>query len=458
MNSGRLRMLLARRMRVNHIEWTAAVGLLSQIARPLISIITMPVLLSDLGKEGLGLWLIALSVIGMISFANAGLSTSLVTAIGRASVDASDEMICRLTSCATLIALGSGAAVAAIVLPAALMIDWHWVLNLSSEIKPEDVTRLFVVLMAICTFGFVAYVPRQIMIARLHGYLAYAVDLVGIVAGAGLMLFALHLGKALWVIALAFILPQYLALGILGLVYLRRERIPLLSRAHIDRATLSSLGRESAKFTAYQASYAISSQSDILLVGIVLGAPATAAYGIAQRIFSLPVLFVTAVNQALWPELARADANREDARVARIHSRMLYLGTSAALATALVLAFGYKLLVTLWLGRFVPTDPLILEGMVCWVLVTSLVNTMDTLLRARLETSFIMYGMLAMAIINICTTLALLPIIGPAGAIWGSVTGYAVALLIPYSLKIRGQSGIARREAMVQQTPGSSGE
>lgn len=442
-------------LRAHHIEGAAAVGLLSQIIRPLVSIITLPALFSGFGKEGLGLWLIALSVIGMISFLNAGLSAALVTAIGRASAEAARDMTCQLTSCATLIALGSGAAVAAIGLPSALLINWHRLLNLSPEIQPEDVSRLMVALIITCILGFVAFVPRQVMIARQHGYIAYAVDLIGIVAGGILLLLAVHLGMALWLVALGFAAPQTLALGICGALYLRRARIPLFSRANIDKATMAMLGRESAKFSAYQASFAVSSQSDMLLIGVILGAPATAAYGIAQRIFSLPILFVTALNQALWPELARADAKREDDRVARIYSRMLYLGSGAALAAALGLAMGYRQLMTLWLGSFIETDPLIIAGMICWVLVATVVNTKDTLLRARLETTFIMYGMMAMAIINICITLALLPLIGPAGAIWGSVTGYVIALLIPYSVKIRRQFSQSRRGATPQQTSGS---
>ena len=71
-----------------------------------------------------------------------------------------------------------------------------------------------------------------------------------------------------------------------------------------------------------------------------------------------------------------------------------------------------------------------------WAILATLYILTDTLLRAFHYTRFIMFCMLAMAVINIGATLWLLHLIGPAGAIWGTVIG-TLAILVPYIIKVR---------------------
>lgn len=248
---------------------------------------------------------------------------------------------------------------------------------------------------------------------------------------------ALHFGAPLWCLVLAFLVPQYQALLVGGLCYLACVGIPFFSTAYVDKSVLKSLAAESGRFGIYQCAYAVSSQSDLFLIGIILGAPASTAYGLAQRLFSMLVLFGTTVNYAQWPMLAKADAAGDSETVSRVYLRTLVIGSAAATVAALGLALTYDRIVTLWLGRAVETDGLVVAGMVAWVLVATLVTTSDTLLRAKGETSFIMRSMLAMATINILSTVLLLHTIGPAGAIFGSVIGFLFGLLLPYTLRIR---------------------
>ena len=133
----------------------------------------------------------------------------------------------------------------------------------------------------------------------------------------------------------------------------------------------------------YQTAYAVSAHSDLFLIGMILGAPASAAYGLARRIFSLPVILGETINHAQWPALARADAAGDREGVGRVLRWTLLAGSSLALATAVSMAVAYEFL------------------------------------------------------INLPLTLLLLPQIGPAGAIWGTVTGYTLALLLPYLVRLR---------------------
>lgn len=440
---------------VHAIKATAVTGLLGQVGRVLVSLLTLPLLLSYLGQDGLGVWMIALSLMGLVGFVSSGLSASVVTAIGRASAAPSRESLVRLSTAASLIALCYGAIVFAAVVPTALLIDWTWLLGLGGGLSGQPVARLMSALAVLLACGLVVSVPRQIMLGRMHGYLAHMLDFAGLVAGAVCLVIAIHFQMPLWLLGAALMAPPMITVFIGGLIYLHHADIPLFSRRNLDRETFSKLGRDSLRMAGYQSAFAVSSQSDLFLIGIILGAPASAAYGIAQRVFSLPILVSTSVNQAQWPAMARADAAGEHAAVGRMFRRTLAIGSGVAISVAVAAALAYEPLIRLWLGRIIESDPLVLAGMVAWVIVATPVITCDGLLRARQETSFLMRCMFAMATINIPTTLLLLPWIGPAGAIWGSVTGYMFALLLPYSFRLRGSisGGEKRKEALGADAP-----
>lgn len=426
----------------NAVKSNVLAGLLVQVGRPLVALLTLPLLLSYLGQEGLGIWMIALSLMGLFSFVSAGLSASVVTAIGRASAEASEMNLHRMTTAATLIATLWGGVVLVLAVPAVLLVDWAALLGLGSSPWSTGVGKLMAVLVALMGFGIVAAVPRQIMVGRMHGYLAHLFDFAGVVAGAIGLIIGLNLGAPLWLLGLVFMGPSSLTLLIGGLIYLHHAGIPLVSRQHLHRETFVTLGRDSLRMAGYQSAYAVSSQSDLLLIGMILGAPASAAYGIAQRVFSLPILVSATVNYAQWPAMARADSAGEHALVRRMFRHTLAIGSGAATVVAIGAALAYQPLIELWLGHRVETDPMILVGMVAWVLVATLVNTCDSVLRAQNHTAFLMLSMITMAVINIAVTLLLLPRIGPAGAIWGSVTGFTLALLLPYLIRLRGMLGV----------------
>lgn len=420
------------------VSLTASVGMIVTMGRPLISILTLPLLLGQLGQAGLGVWMIALSLMALIGTINAGLSISLVTLIGRADTGDFEASMQSLVTAATVIAVLTAGLVLSVVVPVTLTLNWADLLNLNSEPSGEEVRRMMVTLAFLLGIGMIAAVPRQVIMGRRHGYLSHLLDFGGLVTGAVGLVISVFLNAPLWLLALSFMGPSTLFTFVGGLIYIRNAGISLFSRRHLDRKTLATLGRDSLRMAGYQIAFSISSQSDLFLIGIILGTPASAAYGVAHRVFSLPVMVASTVNYAQWPAAARADAAGDHAKVAQIFRYTLLIGSTGATSVAVVLAVTYQPLLSFWLGQGhgLETDILIVLGMVAWVAVATLVNTCDMVLRARNETKLLARAMTSMAVINVATTLILLPVIGPAGAIFGSVIGYTLALLLPYSLRL----------------------
>jgi O-antigen/teichoic acid export membrane protein len=418
------------------VKVTAISGLFVHVGRPLISLITMPLLLEHLGQEGLGIWMIALSLMTLVGFMSTGLSASIVTLVGRANND-TKAYLSKLTTASSLVAVIIGLLILTITLPLAIIIDWAERLSLQETISSSDIAMLMATLAILLSFGFVATIPRQVMVGRLQGYLAYLLDFFGIVVGAALLFVAVGVDAPLWVLGAAFIAPTYISYFFGGLIYLRKAGISFADRRYFDREILISVARDSLRMGGYQGAYAVSTHSDLFLIGLILGAPASAAYGVAQRIFSIPILVSLIVNHAQWPAMARADASGDIDLISRVLRPTLILGSGFALIVAITIAAGYDSILMFWLKDKIDTEPAILIGMVIWVLIATAVNTCDSVLRARNDTAFLLRAMLTMATLNLTITISLLHIIGPSGAIWGSILGFTFGLLIPYTFRIR---------------------
>ena len=417
------------------VAMTALSGVIVQVGRPLASIVTIPFLLAELGQLGLGVWMIALSLMGLAGTLNSGLSITLVTAFGRASDEKSTDDIGRLAAAGTIIALATALVILALCLPAIWLTDWNALLSLDDGSSAADLRAMLAVLAGTLAFGFLAAVPRQIMMGRLHGYIAHMLDLAGVVVGSAALIAALIAGQPLWVLALAFMGPSPVLLLLGGIVYLRRHRIAMFTPRHIHGPTVSELGRDSLRMVGYHTAYSISSQSDLLLIGALVGAPASAVYGVAQRIFSLPISLALAVNQAQWPSLARADAAGDSSGFDRTLRLMLLTLASSCMLLSSAIALVYPGLVTIWLGRPLETDAALLVGMVVWVPLAVTVNVYDTALRAQNATSYLVRSMFVMAVINLASSVILIRIIGYPGVLWGTIAGYTLALLVPYALR-----------------------
>lgn len=381
--------------------------------------------------------MVALSLMALAGIVTAGLSASLVTLVGRASASADRHLTNQLVTAASLVAALWSLPVFAIMVPAALFINWASLLGVAETFTSHDIGMLVAMLFALLGVGFLASIPRQVMIGNLHGYVAHIVDSVGVISGMVGLVVALNVEAPLWVLGMAFAAPPIAVSFACGMIYLKSIGLSLFSRSAFDRQTIQNVGTDSFKMMGYQGAYAVSSQSDLILIGIVLGAPASAVYGLAQRIFSLPIMAALAVNQAQWPVMAKLDAAGEHEQISRMFTTTVISCTVTATVGAIALAMFYAPLTTLWLGKAVVTDHVVLSGMVAWVAVGTLTNTLDSVLRAKHETTYLMRSMAVMAVLNILATLLLLPALGPGGAIWGSVTGFVLALAIPYSVRLR---------------------
>lgn len=412
------------------------------------TLIVLPVIAAHYDTERFGLWLTALSLIGLIGFFQSGLAGNAVTAIGRHSGTPDDLR----AVVATLLVIAAGVGVLVGLAGAALVtvLDLHGAFGLSTAVTPGEVDALCLTFVGLVASGFVASVPKYVLIGSMRGSQAHLMDLLGIALGAiGLVVAALF-GAPLAVLALALTAPQQLASLAIG-GWLIRHAIG--RRPRPDRRRLWPMARDAGRLSVAQAATAAAQHTDLLIITLILSVTAAVPYGIAQRLFGLPVMAIMVIMEALWPVISRAAAAGNQAEVRRIVFFGLALALAGSLAAAAALAAWHGPLVRLWMGEAVPLDPLLVAGMAASIVATVLSHAGATVLKSLGHTALLMRTMVVMAAVNVPLSVVLVWQIGAAGAVWGTVISVSLCLLVPYIrfigrlLRETKQSGVRGAEA-----------
>lgn len=414
----------------------------SQLVRTLATLVTIPALLDYLGKDRFGLWMIALSVITMIGFAQGGLSSSLINLSARASGD--EEQLAQSSSS---IALTSMIFAGSIPLAAlfAWGIPWTWLFDAKDVAQATEVRLLFFVLLLGFAFSFLANVPKFVLIGKMEGYAAHAIDMAASIVSAIALLIAVWQRQPLWVLAAAFSFGRFVPVLVLGSAYFQwRFRKPIFSRSRVSREKIRLQLGQGSMLTLNNAAHSLSIQSDLTLIGILATLAAAGDYALVQRIFSIPMLAVGFVNLALWPAFSSAEAKGEGRWVARTFIRGLAVVLLAALAFTAVITPLIGWILELWLGGEHAPEPWLVWGMAAWSVLVVATATCGTLLKALGRLALLSRLNFAMMAVNLPASILLIPQIGAAGAIWGTVIAYTFCLAIPYVIvipRILGQVG-----------------
>jgi O-antigen/teichoic acid export membrane protein len=148
----------------------------------------------------------------------------------------------------------------------------------------------------------------------------------------------------------------YLGMTLLRLVlpvaFLRRE-LPFLRlrRSLVTRARVSSLLRVSGHNAVIHLAAKIVFSTDVIVVGIVLGPLAAAAYAIPARLFELLFGLGTAGPGLLYPAYAELEGRAEPERQRRLLLSGLRVGMALGLTLGLPLVLMPDLLISSWIGE-----------------------------------------------------------------------------------------------------------
>jgi O-antigen/teichoic acid export membrane protein/SAM-dependent methyltransferase len=411
----------------------------SLIVSGLIGIFLVPIMLRGLGVESYGLWIAALSVVGVVGLFDFGLGLSVTREVAASLNHASRSEAARFVKAAGNAYCLVG--IAGAILIATLGLPLRSGLHLSATNQ-----KIAPTVFGLAGVAFLAGRLLTFTMAVLRGLRRFDIsNLLAIIAA---------LGRAFGIIAL-------IKLGT-GLLAVMEWQVVAMATAalagHVVVGGLAaefrlSLSRFDWNLVRTQLPFGLASQlttiAEIMIwemvpviVGLVLGSGWIAAYYIAQKFPTSigPIIWSTA--DALFPAVSQHQGGRGIARTREI----LEVGTRwtvvLALPLCLVLLTLAPELLQAWVGIVRPDVVLVLRLITAAVFMEGVAAASFQMLWGRGEMRTLLIVSSCLAVTSLGLSLVLLPRMGIAGAAWG--------LLLPMLLAAVAYLNIASRICQVR--------
>jgi len=325
-----------------------ALGVYAVYGASMVSgLVVTPIVLHALGDETFGVWSFIGSITIYLGILDFGLGPSVVRFAAEARGRAAPEETNELAS----VALALYAAIGAVTLVAGVALSW---LVPALIEMPDDLVWHARLATFVVTAGLAARFPLGLFYNLLGGHQRLDVqnlgNFVGTVLYAVLVAILIPRGGGIVLLATVGLGVTLLRLG-LPLLWLRREFPELrLRRAHVTRERVRRLASVSwSNFLVHVANKVVFS-TDIVVVGIVLGAREAAIYAIASRLFQLAFGLASVLTSLLYPAFAEYEGAGDEERQRRLLLAGLRGGSAAALVLALPLLAIPGQLLEGWLG------------------------------------------------------------------------------------------------------------
>lgn len=417
-----------------------ALGVYAVYGASMVSgLVVTPIVLHALGDETFGIW----SFIGSITIYLAVLDLGLGPSVVRFTAEARGRDAPEETNQVASVALALYAAIGAVTLLAGVALSWivPVLIETPDELVWEARLATFIV-----TVALAARFPLGLFYNLLGGHQRLDVqnlgNFVGTVLYAVLVAILIPRGGGLVLLAALTLGVTLVRLG-LPLFWLRREFPQLrLRRDYVTRARVRELASVSwSNFLVHVANKVVFS-TDIVVVGIVLGAREAAIYAIASRLFQLAFGLASVLTALLYPAFAEYEGAGDEARQRRLLLSGLRGGSAAALVLALPLLLIPEHLLTGWLGDGYEDSAPVLALLAVVILIHQPIWLLTQYLVARGRQREIARLLVAAAGANVVLSIVLATTVGTWGVALATLLADAAVLAFAVPLWVSPAAGV----------------
>lgn len=328
--------------RARAIGLFAATSLAARAAGIGCQLLQVPIALHALGAEAFGLWMTLMSVTYMITFADLGVGIGMQNKLVEAFAAGDRAEARRLFATAFLFLTGVAVLLAALLLPAAALLDASDLFGLREpQTRAASNGAMIAFLGAFC-LGFPFGLAQRLAYAGQRGWIHNVSQALGnALALVAVWLTAAKLALPLWAVIVAATVPMALSNAVLMLLMLKQLGPFSLADFRFEFAKLRHILSLGALFSIQQISNLILFGAPAIILSATLGAAAVAPFNVAQRFFNLFAVIQNAFMIPLWPAYSDAKARGEWGWMRRTLQRSIFatLGLSIApMALGAVLA------------------------------------------------------------------------------------------------------------------------
>jgi O-antigen/teichoic acid export membrane protein len=406
-----------------------ALGVYAVYGASMVSgLIVTPITLHALEDQVFGIWTFIGAITIYLALLDFGVGPTVVRFTAEARGRRSPEDTNRLASAALALYAGIGV----VTFVAGLILAWLVPLLIDTPDHLVFETRLAAFLV---TLSLTARFPLGLAYNLLGGHQRFDVQNLGN-----------FIGTVLYAVLVAILIPRGGGIVLLGaltlavtllrfglpLLWLRRE-FPELAfrRAYVTRERVRELASVSTSNFLVNIANKIVFSTDVVVVGIVLGAKAATLYGLSAKLFQLAFGLCSVGANLMFPAFAEHEGSGDAER----QRRLLLVGLRGSMAAAFLIALPLlvipDLLIEGWVGEGYGESSAILALLAVVVLIHQPIYLFTNYLIARGKQREIALSLLTSVALNVVLSVALAKTVGLWGvALATLVTDLAVLLYV----------------------------
>lgn len=326
----------------------AASGLLKPLSL-LISYIYVPVVLSYLGVERYGAWAAILSVLSWIGYFDIGIGNGLRNKLTEAMAKSETEKCRQLISSAYVMLSVIATAASAVMITAALLLDWNSILGLKE--RYSGLGAVVVISIGFVALNFVLSLCKNVLFALQMASMCSLIDIAGQLMNLfGVLAVSLFTKGSLLAVSLISGGSSVAASLIFSVVLYSRHRELIPSLRSADRKVGKEVTALGLKFFVIQISGLILFTTDSLIISGLYGAENVTPYSIVNKLFTAVIGVHAAFMAPMWSAVTKASSENDSGRVRKLVRYSA--GTMLPfMAGAIVLAVLFEPITRLWLRQ-----------------------------------------------------------------------------------------------------------
>ena len=403
-----------------------AIGLLT-------SLVSVPLTYRYLGAERYGIWMVLISIIAAMSFADLGIGNGLMNAVSEA-YGKDDRRLAREHVTSALVLMLCIAAFLTVVGAFGYpFLPWLRVFNVKSQAVAAEGARAFLVLYASFVINIPLGVITRAQAGLQKGYASQIVSACGSILSLGGMLLVILLHASLAWLVFASVFAGILATLFNGWILFREHPWLLPSRHAYRGSSANKILKLGLMFFVLQCAYTLAFTSDNIVIAQILGVTAVAVYAVPQKLFSFVSMVVSLAINPLWPAYGEAIARGDVAWVRRVFFGSLWLTLAVTVPVCTLLALAGPWILRVAVGKSLHAPMSLLVVLALWGVVSTVSTAFSMLLNGagvlKVQTMIAVVASLS----NLALSIYLTRRLGVVGVCLGSIVTQLL-IMLPVSL------------------------
>ena len=359
---------------------TTMASVIAKAIALLTGLISVPLTFRYLGAERYGIWMVLVSIVAAMGFADLGIGNGLMNAVSEA-YGKDDRPLAReyVTSAfALMLCIAAFLAVAgAVGYP---LLPWLRLFNVKSGAVAAEGAKAFLVLYG----SFVVSIPLGVITRAQAGlqkaYASQIVSALGNILSLGAMLVVIWMHASLAWLVFASVFGGIAATVFNGWFLLWQHPWLAPSWHAFRRRSANKILKLGLMFFVMQCAFAVGYTSDNIVIAQVLGAAAVAAYAVPQKLFSVIPMLVSMGIAPLWPAYGEALARGDVAWMRKTFLSSLWLALAITVPLCALLVLTGPWILRLAVGKSLHAPMSLLITLAVWGVVNAVSGVIAVLL------------------------------------------------------------------------------